>query len=103
MNSFVIILLSLITGVISRLVYCFTSAVGKRTTPLGRFFLDFAWTAVAPVLLFLIVFLFNRGAFIIHLPLFIALGYCVTHIVVGMISKKHKPMVENEQRVANNE
>jgi len=95
MNGFILILLCLGIGVVSRFCFCFTHAIGKRTTGLGRFFLDFAWAGIAPLLLFLVVFFFNRGVFVIHFPLFVAGGFVITHIIIA--SGKPKTTNNNAQ------
>ena len=92
MNGFILILLCLGIGAISRLCFCFTHAVGKRTTGLGRFFLEFAWAGIAPLLLFAVVFFFNRGAFVVHFPLFAAGGFLFIHIMISSITNKEKTM-----------
>jgi len=50
--------------------------------------LDFVWAGVAPLLLFLIVFFFNRGVFVVHFPLFMAGGFFIIHIIMQSAKSK---------------
>ena len=83
MHNFFIILFCIGIGILSRLLFLLTDLIGKRTTALNRFFLDLAWSAAAPLLLFGLILLFNRGIFVIHMPLFIGLGFLAAQIFLS--------------------
>jgi len=90
MHAFLLIIFCISIGIISRLLFLLTNFIGKRTTALNRFFLDFAWAAAAPSLLFLLILFFNGGVFVLYMPLFVVLGFLTVQILLGIKKKAKK-------------